>query len=82
MCPITSISTSDIYAYYTNKSVIPDELVSKKATKGGKTYTQHFNRKWLEDHMWHMYSKKLEGGLYKVCVLFGDMQTRSTIRKL
>ena len=46
--PITSLSRSDIYAYYTNKSVIPDELFSKKVTKGGKTYTQHFNRKWLE----------------------------------
>ena len=77
-CPITSPSRSDIYAYYTNKPVIPDELFSKKVTKGGKPYTQDFNCKWLEDHV---YSKKLEGGMCKVCVLFEDHQNKGIFVK-
>ena len=51
-----------------------DELFSKVVKNPKRTYTLHYKRDWLCDTTkpWHVYSKELNGGLCKICVLFGD----------
>lgn len=70
----TNLSRKEIYNYFTHH-VVPSEddcLFSKQVTKKGETFKLSYKRKWLTDYSWHVYSRELEGGLCKVCVLFDD----------
>ena len=70
------VLTRDETYYYYKKHYVPkesDELLEKTITpKTANPYTLSYQRKWLLDEKrpWHVYSRTLEGGLCKACVLF------------
>ena len=71
---VKDLPREEIYNYYT-KQEFPSEndiLYSETFTKSGKSFKLSYKRKWLTDHKWHVYSKELDGGLCKACVLFDD----------
>ena len=47
-----------------------EQLYQKNITKKGQAFNLSFKYKWLAVHSWHIYSKELNGGLCKACVLF------------
>ena len=54
-----------------------DELLKKTITPGtANPYTLTYRKEWLSDkkRSWHVYSRKLSGGLFKACVLFDDAE--------
>ena len=44
--------------------------------RGYKTLTYQLS--WIQKNDWHVYSKELQGGLRKYCVLFDDDDTRQS----
>ena len=40
--------------------------------RGGQTKNLTYQLSWLTSKSWHVYSKELEGGLCKACVLFDE----------
>ena len=48
-------------------------VFSKQLTKKRKTFTVPFKLSRVKD--WHVYSKKLRGGIYKVCNLLDGPNT-------
>ena len=49
-----------------------DILHSHIVTKGGKTWSAHFQKRWLESFHWLSHSSVLEGGICRYCILFPE----------
>ena len=60
----------------TGKSSLFQKRVQKGVQKGGETKTLTYQLSWIQKNNWHVYSKELQGGLCKYCVLFDDDDTR------
>ena len=67
------------YLYFTKRYVPKenDDLLKKTITPGtANHYTLTSRKEWLSDKKrpWHVYSRKLSGGLCKACVLFDEAE--------
>ena len=71
---------SDVEKYqYLRKYFCPTDkslLFQKRVHKGGETKTLIYQLLWIQKKDWHVYSKELQGGLFKYCVLFDDDDTQ------
>ena len=56
-----------------------DTLLEKLVTKESSSFFLSFKMKWLEENPWLVYSKELEGGLCRFCVLFDEKDSNRGI---
>ena len=59
--------------YYRTKHNCPKDqnsLFKNQCIKGGETKNLMYQYSWIQNKPRHVYSKELQGGLCKVCVLF------------
>ena len=56
-----------------------DTLFKKLATKKSSSFFLSFKMKLLEENLWLVYSKELEGGLCKFCILFDEKDSNRGI---
>ena len=76
---IVSELTCEEKYYYLTKHYCPKDqhsLLKKQSIKGGETKTLTYQLSWIQNKPWHVYTKELQGGLCKVCVIF-DQNSRS-----
>ena len=71
----------EIYDYLKNHHVPMkgDTLFKKLVTKKSSSFVLSFKMKWMEENPWLVYSKELEGGLCKFCVLFDEKDSNRGI---
>ena len=71
---VSSLLPQEKYAYYKNHYVptSSEALLQKEYLKGGKKKLS-YQLSWLQN--WHVYSKELQGGLCRVCILFDENKT-------
>ena len=69
------------YRYYKNHFTLgeKDQPHQKNIKKKEQTFNLSFKYKWLTDHPWHVYSKKLSDALGKACVLLNKCTTSCEI---
>ena len=77
----SSLTDKDIYDYLKNHHVPmkDDTLFKNLVTKKGSSFFLSFKMKWLEENPWLVYSKELEGGFCKFCVLFDEKHSNRGI---
>ena len=70
------LKNDEIYQFYKNHFVPTknDQLSHTVVTKKCSTYKLYFKMNWLDENPWLVYSKELEGGLCKACVLFDPVE--------
>ena len=70
------LKNDEIYQFYKNHFVPTknDQLSHTVVTKKCSTYKLYFKMNWLDENSWLVYSKELEGGLCKACVLFDPVE--------
>ena len=59
-----------LYLTFHSKPSSSDTLHSHLVTKLEKTWTVHFQRRWLEQFPWLSYSTGISGGTCRFCILF------------
>ena len=70
---IVSELTREEKYYCLTKHYYPKDqnsLFKKQCIKGGETKNSTYQLPWIQNKQWHVYSKELQGCLWKVCVLF------------
>lgn len=75
---LQDLPQEQIYAYLKNhyQPGENDHILQKEVNRGGKKVLLTFQRSWIKDNPWLVYSKKVEGGLCKVCILFDPPSKR------
>ena len=71
---VSTLMDEEKYHYFKHHYQPTSEscMFQKVVSKGKKTWTLRYQLSWLCERSWHVYSKELEGGSCKVCVLFDD----------
>ena len=67
------------YLFCHYKPAPTDVLHSHSVNKQGKSWNVHFQHHWLQRFPWLSYSKLLEGGLCRYCILFPQQPARGGI---
>ena len=68
---MNELTREEKYCYLT-KHYCPkyqNSLYKKQCIKGGEAKNLTYQISWIQNKLWHVYSKELQGGLCKVCVL-------------
>ena len=69
---VSELTHEEMY-YYPTKQYCPidqNSLFKNNVSKEEKTKNLTCHPSYIQNKTWHVYSKKLQGGLCKVCVLF------------
>ena len=71
---VSTLTDEEKYHYYKYhyQPTSTSSMFHKTVTKKNKTCTLRYQLGWLHGRSWHVYSKELEGGLCKACVLFDE----------
>ena len=74
---LSTLSDVEKYQYLTKHFWPTDKssLFQKIVQKSGETKTVTYQLSWIQKNDWYVYSKELQGGLCKYCVLFDDDDT-------
>ena len=74
---MSTLSDVEKYQYLTKHYCPTDKLslFQKTVQKGGETKTLTYQLSWIQKNGLHFYSKDLQAGLCKYCVLFDDDDT-------
>lgn len=66
---VTSMTNNERYEWLTNPWTPSPQFKFPLNLEGKKN--KSFQATWLKQYPWLVYSKELDGGLCKVCILFG-----------
>ena len=77
----SSLTDKKIYDYLKNHHVPMrvDTLFKRLVKKKSSSFFLSFKMKWLEENLWLVYSKELEGGLCKFCAFFDEKDSNRGI---
>ena len=71
---LSTLRDVEKYQYLTKHYCLTEKssLFQKRVQKGGGAKTLTYRLLWIRKNDWQVYSKELQGGLCKYCVLFED----------
>ena len=79
---VSSLSCIEKYGYLTKHYCLSDQesLFKEKVVKSGETKILSYQLSRIKIKWWHAYSKELQGGFCKACILFDDFATNAPRR--